>query len=338
MDIIESKITNCMMTNHFTNNGVNVIDLQKKIKNIFGIGDDKEVLVVCNGAMGINALIGGLCIHYDKKLKFAVQTFTFPCSNQGILMDSVICDMDSNHCISLSELEKYKDIYDGIIITNCFGCTIDIDKYIEFANTNDKLLLFDNAASSYTIYGKKNHLNYGIGCMVSLHHTKPIGFGEGGFIIFDNNYLESMKKAICFGYTDNNKYDYSIYSSNYKMSEIAAIYIYQFLDNFSEIYNHHTKTMRYFINNIDNNKIDIFKNYSEYDESLLSCIPIIPKNKLTVEIFIQNNIEAKKYYYPLDKSCKNGVELFNKIICLPLNINVNFEHIDRYIKIINASE
>jgi dTDP-4-amino-4,6-dideoxygalactose transaminase len=41
---------------------------------------------------------------------------------------------------------------------------------------------------------KKNHLNYDNGCMVSLHHTKPIGFGEGGLIVFDNKYKESWKK------------------------------------------------------------------------------------------------------------------------------------------------
>jgi hypothetical protein len=34
--------------------------------------------------------------------------------------------------------------------------------------------------------------------------------------------------------------------------------------------------------------------------------------------FIENNIEAKKYYYPLDYNCKISVDIFNRIVCLPL--------------------
>ena len=72
LEKINSKINNCIETKHFTNGGKNVIELQKKIKSIFKINNDKEVLMVCNGAMGINALIGGLNIHFNKKLKSAL--------------------------------------------------------------------------------------------------------------------------------------------------------------------------------------------------------------------------------------------------------------------------
>src|SRR5579862_1043031 len=225
LNAINEKIIDCINTKHFTNNGKNVINLQKQIHKIFNLDPDKEVLLVCNGAMGLNALVGGLNIFFNKKLRFAVQAFTFPCSNQGLLSDSLILDIDENMGPNIIELEKRKNEYDGIFITNCFGCSTNISLYEKFAKENNKILLFDNAAASYTIYSEKNHLNFGIGCIVSLHHTKPIGFGEGGFIVFDKIYLEAMKRAICFGYTDTNKSEYSAYASNYKMSEISAIYI-----------------------------------------------------------------------------------------------------------------
>jgi dTDP-4-amino-4,6-dideoxygalactose transaminase len=341
IDTINNKILNCIETKHFTNEGINVIKLQNKIKELFKLDDNKEVLMTCNGAMGINSLIGGLNIYFNKKLNWAVQSFTFPCSKQGLLVDSIVFDIDENMGPNIEELNKRKDDFDGVLITNCFGCSVNIKIYEEFCKNNNKLLLFDNAASSMTFYEGKNHLNYGNGCMVSLHHTKPIGFGEGGFIVFDKEYLNAMKKTICFGFTNTDRLNYDIYASNYKMSEIACIYINEYLNNLEKIYNHHTEMINYFIEKLKKNnletKIKIFKNFSNYFYSLMSTIPLIFENNIDTIYFIDNNIEAKKYYYPLDKTCNNSVNIFNKIICLPLNMDINKEVIDFYIDILNKN-
>ena len=66
MNEINNKILECIETKHFTNNGKNVIELQQEIKKIFKIEDTKEVLLTCNGAMGLNALVAGYNILYNK--------------------------------------------------------------------------------------------------------------------------------------------------------------------------------------------------------------------------------------------------------------------------------
>ena len=66
----------------------------------------------------------------------------------------------------------------------------------------------------------------------------------------------------------------------------------------------------------------------------MSCIPIIFENIIDINIFITNGIEAKKYYFPLDNSIVSN-EIFNKIICLPLNLDIDENIIDFYISIIN---
>ena len=186
---------------------------------------------------------------------------------------------------------------------------------------------------------EKNHLNYGIGCMVSLHHTKPIGFGEGGFIVIDNKYLESIEKSICFGFTSKDRLHFDKNASNYKMSEINAIYIDNFLmKQFNNIYEHHTKMLSYFLFKMKEynleNKIKLFKTYGSYETSLFANIPILFNKDTDIDVFIENNIEAKKYYYPLDNNCKVSVDLFNKIICIPLNTDTNESDIDIYINIL----
>ena len=375
---INNKINNCVLSNQFTNNGQNVINLQQRIKTLFNIDNNKNVLMVCNGTMGLNALVAGLSIFYNKPLKFAVQAFTFPCSVQGLLMNSLIYDIDENGGIDLECLERDNEKFDGILITNCFGCSTNIRLYEEFCNKYDKILLFDNACTSHTEYDgnktnncdennnncdenkknnncdenknnnydetykngiiNKNQLNYGNGCMVSLHHTKPIGFGEGGFIVFDEKYLESMQKAICFGYTNDNHYNYQPYASNFKMSEIASIYIDDYLNNFEQIKSHHLKIAKYFIKKLNesnlNNIVKLYGNFSDYSNTLLSTLPILFNHKVDIDFFVEHKIEVKKYYYPLDLNCSVSLAKFNNIICFPLNLDINESMIDFYIGLI----
>lgn len=336
MSSVVDSINSCIETKHMTNNGKNVLQLQSDIKSMFHLNENKDVLMTCNGAAGLQALIGGFNIYFKKKLKWAVQAFTFPCSNQGLLVDSIIMDIDHNMGPNIDMLEEKKDSYDGVIVTNCFGCSTNISMYEEFCKKNNKLLLFDNAAAPMTRYSNTNHLNYGDGCMVSLHHTKPIGFGEGGFIVFNNVYSESMKKAICFGYTDINKTIYDMYAGNHKMSEIACIYINEYLKNLDNIYSHHTKMISYFIEKIkDMKNISLMPNYSNYNESLCATIPVLFNKNVDTLKFIENGIEAKKYYYPLNNS-KHSMDIYDRIICLPLNMDINEDTIDNYILIIKS--
>lgn len=337
LDNIQQKVKEIYETNIFTNNGLNVQECQKKIKDIFYIDENKDVLMVCNGAMGLNAIANGYNMLYNKKLRWAVQSFTFPCSVQYAFENSIVIDIDKNMGPDIEKLTELVNLYDGVVVTNCFGNCTNINLYEEFCKVNNKILIFDNAASPYTFFDNKCILNYGNACMVSLHHTKPIGFGEGGFIVFDKNMKTNMEKTICFGYTSTNKTNHEVFASNCKMSEIACIFINEYLSNLHNIFNHHTRLVQYFIDEIKRNNINnitLFKNYANYNNSLLSCIPIIVlKYNVDLSIFLNKNIEAKKYYKPLDNSY-NSNKLYNTIICLPLTIDMNTTSIDTYISII----
>ena len=90
----------------------------------------------------------------------------------------------------------------------------------------------------------------------------------------------------------------------------------------------------YFIENTKDIKdIKLFTNFSNYNESLYATIPVLFNKQVNTNIFIENNIEAKKYYYPLNNS-KNSMDIYNNIICLPLNMDINEDTIDQYIMLI----
>ena len=89
-------------------------------------------------------------------------------------------------------------------------------------------------ATPYTFFKGKNSCNFGIGATISFHHTKPLGFGEGGAIIVDKKYEKNIRCLINFGIDLTEKY-WVKEGNNYKMSDISAVYILQYLDNFNLI-------------------------------------------------------------------------------------------------------
>jgi dTDP-4-amino-4,6-dideoxygalactose transaminase len=95
--------------------------------------------------------------------------------------------------------------------------------------------------------------------------------------------------------------------------------------------------IRYFIDNIKkhniSSKLGLFNNFAEYDKCLMANIPIIFNNVQTTDIFIKNGIEAKKYYFPLGKSHKVANDIYDRIVCLPLNIDIDKNVIDKYVEI-----
>ena len=77
----------------------------------------------------------------------------------------------------------------------------DILQDLDYISNHDfPYIIFDNAATPYTFWEGTNSCNYRErDLMYLLHHTKPIGFGEGGLAIIDKKYEESVRIATNFG-------------------------------------------------------------------------------------------------------------------------------------------
>jgi dTDP-4-amino-4,6-dideoxygalactose transaminase len=211
----------CLETGTFSNYGPNVQMLENIIRDKFKVDDSKAVIVVANGSVALHILTSA--IDFKKTFKWATQSFTFPPSAQANLSNAQIIDVDENGGINLNDIDES---INGFIVTNVFGSIVDIDKYVNYAKKFNKILVFDNASTMYTFYKGKNCINYGTGCAVSFHHTKPFGFGEGGAIIIDKIYENNARKLINFGMNLTDEY-YVPEGNNSKMSEISAIYLIQ---------------------------------------------------------------------------------------------------------------
>jgi dTDP-4-amino-4,6-dideoxygalactose transaminase len=334
--LVESYLSKTIESRQFTNYGPNVRLLEERIRKLFYIDDEKAVIVVNNGSIAIHILATAIQYKDKKNIQWATQSFTFPPSAQANLQNAIIVDIDLEGGINLDEIDES---IDGIIITNIFGNVVDIDKYEKWAKEKNKYVIYDNAATCYTFYKGKNCINYGTGCSISFHHTKPFGFGEGGAIIIDKKYENEVRCLINFGINLSDEY-YVKEGTNGKMSDIAAVYILQYWDKYFDIIiEKHNKLYEYFKEQIKNKNITYFKlfpSFHDNQKNVPACLSILfdNYNDKYETVLLQNNIFCRKYYQPL-KNTKNSQYIHEHILCIPCNIDMIEKDIDKILDIID---
>lgn len=339
-EIDNKKIVNllnvCLESRRFTNYGPNVELLEKFIINKFHVEDTKSVIIVANGSVALHVLTSAINYYHNKDLQWATQSFTFPSSAQSTLSNVKILDIDVDGGINLNEVN---DEIQGLIVTNIFGNIVDIDKYVNYCNLHNKFLIFDNAATSYTFYKGKNCINYGDGCTISFHHTKPFGFGEGGAIIVDKKYEKIVRCLINFGINLSDNY-YVSEGNNSKMSEISAVYILQYMDNnFELIKTKHNNLFNYFKKILATNYTNLnCKLFPSFHDSIIvpTCFALLFEtynDKIRTNL-LDKGIFSRKYYHPL-KNTTIALDIYDKILCVPCTKDMKESDINTILDVIS---
>ena len=139
-------------------------------------------------------------------------------------------DCNSEGMLSLSELESLPaDSFDGIVITNIFGTSPDIEKYVEFCRLNGKQLIVDNAA---VLDGfPRDRPGQTFDEIISFHQTKPWGLGEGGCAVLAGQEDMVFRGMINFGVGLNKSA--ARWATNAKISDFSCALI---LNRMREIY------------------------------------------------------------------------------------------------------
>jgi dTDP-4-amino-4,6-dideoxygalactose transaminase len=336
-DKVQELLSTSIRMNQLTNYGPLVIRLEKFFQNKLSVSSDRCVIATVNGAAAMHALVAGINLCHDKTLCYATQSFTFPCSAQGPLENSKIIDVDADLGLDLTQVPP--DV-DGIIVTNLFGHVVDMNKYVKWAQENQKILLFDNATVTATDYHGKNAVNYGDGCIISLHHTKPIGYGEGGLIVVDRKYEPFIRKCLNFGFSVNQgRATWHRWGSNYKMSEVSAAFILAYLENsYDNIVKTHRELYSSFLELIKTvPEVKLFPNYSS-NVPFVNTIPLLFDKPINNDHIYQvelSGITARKYYSPLE-STPIAISTYQKILCLPCHCDMDLTVIQNYINVIKS--
>lgn len=329
---VERHLAESARLNRFTNGGPSVARLEDQLRALLEIPDDKAVVATCSGTAALHA-VGAAIIAERGPTRFATQAFTFPCNAQQVYADAAVVDVDANGAL---DLELLPPDVEAILVTNCFGHVVDIDRYEAWRRTTRKILVFDDAATPATRYHGRNALTFGDAAVVSLHHTKPIGFGEGGVAIVDRRWEEAVRRSINFGSLPG-VWDAILappYCSNFKMSDVAAAFILAFLDTFVDTRRRHEalwSTFAHMLNALG--KVRLFPHYGEVP--FTNCLPVLLPRPVDIAVFERAGIAARKYYRPL-RPAPRAQALYEQIVCLPLHRNVRETDLERYLDILGT--
>lgn len=325
---VQKLLDESVRKNHYTNSGPLGKKLEDFLREKLEIEDTKIVRVTSNGTAALHALVEGIRIFHRKDLKFSTHAWTFPSAVIGPLAGTQIVDLTADFDMDLRDVS---DDVDGIIVTNPFGYLMDLDAHLEWAKKKDKILIYDNAASPLSYkrvdrFSGTNSLNLGEASFISLHQTKVFGFGEGGLLIADKKYEEAIDRAMNFGF-DRDKKNWHQSSSNYRMSDISAAFIYDHIErNFQQITEHSAHLEDTFEEVCKHNEWERLPNRAR-DWCLLNSLVFFTKEK---EIKNLDFFEWKKYYKPLQDK-KNASLFYSDVICLPCHLDVS-EHDIRSLK------
>lgn len=310
-------------TNHFTNNGPVKELLENELARRLELSHDKKVVCFSNGTSALHGLLY-LCQAY----KWACPSFTFPSAMVGGVTKVTPLDIHPGTATLPMEKDLLEE-FDGIILTTLFGGYLDIPSWERFCQETGKYLILDNASSPLSNYCG-NICNRGDYSFGSLHHTKYLGVGEGGFAVVPENEYNDLLAITNFGFKDNRQYHPG--SSNFKMSDISAAHILAHLEKYDV--QAHAEIQKEIIQETESESVKFLNNHPGV---IFGNLPITFPHRAQAEntYFQSMNIVANKYYKPL-KNTPESYKLYNKIVNLPLYDSLGVKDVKNIIKAIKT--
>jgi len=201
--------------NHWANSGPLSLQLETTIGNMLKLPPSHCVIVTSSGTSGLCVLTAIHEIKNGNPITWAIPSYTFPASAIAARGGALFLDVDERGLLDIDSLKRRAD-FSGIIVTNLFGLGLDLEPYIALSKERNIPLLIDNATG---LDGTREGFTQSHGEMISFHHTKPWGFGEGGCIVVKKEDEQLARSIINFG-VGGNYPEHLVF--NAKMSEIAA--------------------------------------------------------------------------------------------------------------------
>lgn len=288
--------------NQWTNFGPVSHILEKKIHEYLKLKSSHRVVVCTSGTLALNALIELHQCQQKKNLKWIVSCYGFYCTTQGPLNRAKIVDCNYQGMLDLDLLQK-KD-FDGMVVTNIFGLNKNLNVYRNYCKKNGKIFICDSATAF-------ENIDHGANEILSFHHTKPWGMGEGGCAIIEKKDEELFRALIGFGIGMD--HDVKLRSTNGKISDLACAFILQRIEELprlSPIYREqYTRIV-----NIAKDVGFVLVSGTEHHPSTPPNVPLLyhhPIANLT-----NPYVDLLKYYKPLGNT-KVANDLYARIINVP---------------------
>ncbi|TFF23303.1 DegT/DnrJ/EryC1/StrS aminotransferase family protein [Jiella endophytica] len=217
--------------NHHANGGPLVRLLERAVETVMGLPETRRVVAVSSGTAGLHLSCGWHRVT-SGATRWVTSAFNFFSAGIGPLAETLVLDCDADGRFDLDALKALpRDSYDGVVYTNVFAQQANWDRVAKFCRRAGKALVVDNATGLLD-RPKSALLDKAPLEVVSAHHTKPWGVGEGGFVVCDEDQAETIRNLANF----SARLDPSTAASaqNAKLSDLAAAAILDRLERMAD--------------------------------------------------------------------------------------------------------
>ena len=337
-----------------TNVGPKHKELQKQLKEYLQV-DNVELFT--NGHMALEIALQSLDL--PKGGEVITTPFTFASTTQAIVRNGLIpvfCDINmDDYTIDVTKIESLiTDKTVAIVPVHVYGNICNVEEIERISKKYHLKVIYDAAHTFGVRYKDKGIGSYGDISMFSFHATKVFNTIEGGGLCFSDQSLASKIYSIRnFGIKDEENIDYI--GTNGKMTEFSAAMGLCNLRHVDDEINKRKKIVERYIDNLSSIEGIKTNNIQKDVKSNYAYFPIvIDKNTFgfnrdqVFDRLLKNNINARKYFYPLTNSFNCYKDEFNfdttttptalyiskNVLTLPLYADLSIEDVDRICKII----
>lgn len=309
----------------------------------------EQTLFVTNGTVALQLALKALNITGE----VITTPFSFIATTSSIVWEGctpVFVDIDPQSLnIDASKIEAaITDKTSAILATHVYGNPCDVLAIEKIAKKHNLKVIYDGAhAFGVKVHGK-SIFEYGDISTCSLHATKLYHSTEGGLVMTKDKSLHQKLKSIRnFGFAGAEAFDEL--GINGKNSELHAAMGLANFKHIDKIHNKRKELSETYDAVLQNNKIikpvwgdAANKNYAYYPvlfESEEKLLKVVERLK-------QNNIQARRYFYPSLASSvpylkrqyfKVTDDVSKRVLCLPLYYDLTIEEVDLIVKTINHS-
>lgn len=309
-----------------------------------------------NGHSALECIFEAMQLGADGRAKVITTPFTFASTTHAIVrkgLQPVFADIKlSDYTLDPASIESLIDEeVCAIVPVHVYGNICDIKAIERIAQKYHLKVIYDAAHAFGVKVNGQSVARFGDASMFSFHATKVFNTIEGGAICFKNpQLLEVLNQWKNFGITGPESVEYV--GGNAKMNEFcAAMGICNLRHLDEEIYKRKEIANRYWerLGSIEELEVHIPDNSVEHNYAYM---PILFKDSFgstrneVFEALANNNIKARKYFYPLvtDFACYAGKfdstktphaqYVADRILTLPLYSDLPINYVDKICDIV----
>jgi dTDP-4-amino-4,6-dideoxygalactose transaminase len=285
--------------------------LAETVAGLLQLDAGRAVVTASSATSALHALAGVHARQAGRPLVWAVSAFGFFSTVVGPLAGRVrVVDCDRSGLLDLAALAALPaDSWDGALATDIFGAQADFSALARLCASAGKPMIIDSAVS----FPARRPASWRASAIVSFHHTKPWGFGEGGCAIVDAALADQVRSFLNFGVGSDRSL--APFAGNGKMSDVAAALILQRMETMPRWADGYRQQRRRIADLAAAEGLQVLVDPPA--DVVIPHVPVLARRAVTLSELSHLPFVVAKYYQPLSADCPVAADLYSRMVNVP---------------------